>query len=44
MFSTLQYNNPEQISYEYKINELSSQWFSTKPGVNSVTYNNLPPG
>lgn len=44
VFSTLQYNNPEQISYQYKINELSTQWLSTEPGVNRVTYNNLPPG
>nr|WP_302830908.1 two-component regulator propeller domain-containing protein [uncultured Bacteroides sp.] len=43
-FSTLQYNNPEQISYQYKIDELSPQWFITDPGVNRVTYNNLPPG
>lgn len=43
-FSTLQYNNPEQISYQYKIDELSPQWFITEPGVNRVTYNNLPPG
>jgi len=40
----LQYNNPEQISYQYKIEELSNQWLSTEPGVNRVTYNNLPPG
>lgn len=44
MFSTLQYNTPEQISYQYKIEELSNQWLSTEPGVNRVTYNNLPPG
>lgn len=43
-FSTLQYNNPEQISYQYKIEELSNQWSSTDTGVNRVTYNNLPPG
>lgn len=43
-FSTLQYNNPEQISYQYKIDELSPQWFITEPGVNRVTYNNLRPG
>ena len=40
----MQYNNPEQISYQYKIEELSNQWLSTEPGVNRVTYNNLPPG
>lgn len=44
VFSTLQYNNPEQISYQYKIEELSNQWLSTEPGVNWVTYNNLLPG
>ncbi|WP_291528061.1 hybrid sensor histidine kinase/response regulator transcription factor [Bacteroides sp. UBA939] len=44
VFSTLQYYNPEQISYQYKIEELSNQWLSTEPGVNRVTYNNLPPG
>ena len=44
VFSTLQYINPEQISYQYKIEELGSQWLSTEPGVNRVTYNNLPPG
>lgn len=44
VFSTLQYNNPEQISYQYKVDELGSQWLSTEPGVNHVTYNNLPPG
>lgn len=44
VFSTLQYNNPEQISYQYKVDELGSQWLSTEPGVNRVTYNNLPPG
>lgn len=44
VFSTLQYNNPEQISYQYKIEELSNQWLTTELGVNRVTYNNLPPG
>lgn len=44
VFSTLQYNNPEQIAYQYKIDELSPQWFTTEPGVNRATYNNLPPG
>lgn len=44
VFSTLQYNNPEQISYQYKIEGLSNQWSTTEPGVNRVTYNNIPPG
>lgn len=44
VFSTLQYNNPEQIAYQYKIEELGNQWLCTQPGVNYVTYNNIPPG
>lgn len=44
VFSTLQYNNPEQIAYQYKIDELGNQWSVTEPGVNRVTYNNLLPG
>ncbi|MBQ8672743.1 MAG: response regulator [Bacteroides sp.] len=43
-FSTLQYNNTEQIAYQYRIEELGRQWLTTAPGVNRVTYNNLPPG
>lgn len=44
VFSTLQYNAPEQISYQYRIEELGRQWQVTEPGVNRATYNNLPPG
>lgn len=43
-FSTLQYNNPEQVAYQYRIKELDDEWSATKPGVNRVTYNNLRPG
>lgn len=44
VLSTLQYKNPEQISYQYKIEELGNRWQTTEPGRNRVTYNNLPPG
>lgn len=44
ILSTLQYKNPEQISYQYKIEELGNRWLTTEPGRNRVTYNNLPPG
>lgn len=44
VFSTLQYNNTEQILYQYKIDELGQKWLATQPGQNRVTYNNLPPG
>ncbi len=44
VFSTLQYNNAEQVSYEYMIKELGQKWLTTPAGQNRVTYNNLPPG
>ena len=39
--STLQYDNPEKIVYQYRIKELSTTWLSTPPGINKITYNNL---
>ena len=44
VFSTLQYNNLEHISYQYKIDELDNSWSTTDLGENKVTYNNLPAG
>ena len=44
LFSTLNYNNSEQIFYQYKIEELGKKWLTTAPGDNRVTYNNLAPG
>lgn len=44
MFSTFHYNNPRQISYQYRIEEFGQKWLTTEPGVNRVTYNNLPSG
>lgn len=44
VFSTLQYVAPEEIAYQYKIEELDSRWLSTEPGANQAVYNNLPPG
>ncbi len=43
-FSTLQYNNPGQICYQYRIEELGEKWTTTEPGTNRVSYNNLSPG
>ncbi len=43
-FSTLDYSNPERISFQYMIDGLDSEWISTSSGVNRITYNNLPPG
>ena len=36
--------DPENIYYEYRLKELSSEWSSTLPGINQVTYNHLNPG
>jgi len=43
-FSTFQYDNPQQIVYHYKVNELSEKWSVLQAGKNSVTYNSLSPG
>ncbi|MDR2388987.1 MAG: response regulator [Tannerellaceae bacterium] len=43
-FSTMDYGDPENISWEYRLRELSQAWSFTQPGVNRITYNHLPPG
>ena len=43
-FSVLEYTNPERIVYQYMIEELGSEWISSYPGMNRVTYTNLNPG
>ncbi|MDR2119172.1 MAG: helix-turn-helix domain-containing protein [Tannerellaceae bacterium] len=43
-FSTMDYVNPENIYYAYRLKELSHIWNYTDPGVNRVTYNHLPHG
>ena len=43
-FSTLTYNNTQQIVYSYRIKELNEGWNTTDMGQNRVTYNNLLPG
>lgn len=44
VFSTLRYDNPQQIKYQYRIKELGEEWQSTETGNNRVTYNKLPHG
>lgn len=44
VFSTLRYDNPRQIKYQYRIKELGEEWQSTETGTNRVTYNKLPHG
>ncbi|WP_288359618.1 two-component regulator propeller domain-containing protein [uncultured Bacteroides sp.] len=43
-FSTLDYRNPGNIFYEYRIREYEKKWNSTQLGVNQITYNHLNPG
>lgn len=42
--STLEYINPERICYKYRILELGKEWYTTMAGINTITYNELPPG
>jgi signal transduction histidine kinase/ligand-binding sensor domain-containing protein/CheY-like chemotaxis protein/AraC-like DNA-binding protein len=43
-FSTMDFSDPQNIHYEYRLKELSGSWSATLPGVNRITYNHLPPG
>lgn len=42
--STMDFNSPENVHYEYRIKGFNKNWNSTLPGVNLITYNNLSPG
>lgn len=43
-FSTMDFREPENIHYEYRLKELSASWNVTLPGVNRITYSHLSPG
>lgn len=43
-FSTIDFKDPENIYYEYRLKDLSDDWNSTLPGINRITYNHLNPG
>ena len=43
-FSTMDYKEPENISYRYRIIELNTEWSQTLPNHNRIEYNRLPPG
>lgn len=43
-FSTMNYHNPENIIFEYRLLGISDEWISTFPGENRITYNFLSPG
>lgn len=42
--STMDFNSPENIHYEYRLKGFNRTWNTTLPGVNLITYNNLSPG
>lgn len=42
--STMDFNSPENIHYEYRIKGVNKSWNATLPGVNLITYNNLSSG
>lgn len=42
--STMDFNSPEKIHYEYRLKGFNKSWNTTLPGVNLITYNNLSPG
>jgi len=43
-FSTMDYNEPDNIHFEYRMVEVSEEWSQTPPGYNRITYNRLPYG
>ena len=43
-FSTMDYREPENINYEYRLLGLDTAWNSTLLGGNRLTYNHLPSG
>lgn len=42
-FSAMAFSNPERISYLYSLDD-DDDWITLRPGVGSVTFNNLSPG
>jgi signal transduction histidine kinase/ligand-binding sensor domain-containing protein/DNA-binding response OmpR family regulator len=43
-FATMDFIDPQNVHYEYRLKELSDTWSATLPGVNRIAYNHLPSG
>ncbi|MDR3118713.1 MAG: response regulator [Mediterranea sp.] len=43
-FSTMDFHDPGNISYEYRLKGMDDKWIYLPQGSNRITYNNLPPG
>lgn len=41
-FSTMEFGNPERITYQYAIND--ERWITLRPGINRVSFSDLAPG
>lgn len=41
-FSTVEFNSPERISYQYAMND--TNWIDLRSGINRVSFDNLSPG
>ena len=41
-FSTMEFGNPERITYMYAIND--ERWITLRPGINRVSFSDLAPG
>lgn len=44
LFSTMDFHNPENIIFQYRLLEMNKEWSKTFPGENQITYNFLSPG
>ncbi|OJU51302.1 MAG: hybrid sensor histidine kinase/response regulator [Bacteroidales bacterium 45-6] len=43
-FSSMDYTNSERVVYQYKLEGWNSEWMSTSPGINRISFTNLPSG
>jgi signal transduction histidine kinase/AraC-like DNA-binding protein len=43
-FSTLEYDNPQGVTYHYRLENFDGTWLTTAPGNNRIGYTNLNPG
>lgn len=41
-FSTMEYSNPERITYMYTLND--EHWITLRPGINRISFSDLAPG
>ncbi len=43
-FSSMNYANSDRVVYQYKLEGWNDEWFSTSPGINRISFTNLPSG